>query len=249
MVLVDKHMHTTFCDGNNTAEEMVVAAIEKGMTCVGLSGHSFTDFDDDFCMSEENTKAYVAEVKRLKEKYKDQIEVQLGIEQDQFATYPADGYDYSIGSTHYICCEGEYIPLDWKAEIITDAADKYFDGDIYALCEQYFETEGNVIEATNADIIGHFDLVSKLNEKFNLFDEKNPRYVAAWQRAADKLLATGKPFEINTGGISRGYRSEPYPSLDMIEYIKERGGKFVLSSDSHSTETLCYDFDKYEKFI
>ncbi|MBQ0005173.1 MAG: hypothetical protein KBS68_04840, partial [Clostridiales bacterium] len=96
---------------------------------------------------------------------------------------------------------------------------------------------------------GHFDLISKVNEKDHLFDEHHPRYVAAWQKAADKLLESGRPFEINTGAISRGYRTQPYPSLEMIEYLKERGASFVLASDSHNTETLCYDFDKYEKYL
>lgn len=249
MILVDKHMHTTLCDGKNTAEEMILAGIEKGLNTIGLSGHSYTDFDPDFCMSEEGTREYVAEVKRLKEKYADRIEVLLGIEQDQFSGHVAEGYDYSIGSTHYILCGDEYVSVDLSAEVLTEASQKYFGGDMYALCEHYFETEARVIDVTGADIIGHFDLVSKLNERNKLFDEEHPRYVGAWKKAADKLIESGRPFEINTGAISRGYRTQPYPSLEMIKYIRERGGSFVLSSDSHSTETLCFGFEEYEKYL
>ena len=36
---------------------------------------------------------------------------------------------------------------------------------------------------------------------------------------------------------------------NLIKYIKERGGKFILSSDSHSVDTIGFDFPKYEKFI
>ena len=54
-------------------------------------------------------------------------------------------------------------------------------------------------------------------------------------------------FEINTGAMSRGYRSEPYPSAEMIEYISSRGGQFILSSDSHSRENLCFGFETLRK--
>ena len=33
-------MHTCYCDGKNTPEEMVQSAIEKGLSTVGISGHS-----------------------------------------------------------------------------------------------------------------------------------------------------------------------------------------------------------------
>ena len=32
----------------------------------------------------------------------------------------------------------------------------------------------------------------------------------------------------------------------IIKYIKERGGTFILSSDSHSKETLAYEFDRWD---
>ena len=33
----DLHMHTTFCDGKNTPEEMVLSAIDKGLETTLLS--------------------------------------------------------------------------------------------------------------------------------------------------------------------------------------------------------------------
>ena len=40
MIKTSFHTHTTFCDGKNTPEEMVVAAIEKGFVALGFSTHS-----------------------------------------------------------------------------------------------------------------------------------------------------------------------------------------------------------------
>ena len=33
------HMHTTFCDGKNTPEEMVQEALARGFTTIGFSSH------------------------------------------------------------------------------------------------------------------------------------------------------------------------------------------------------------------
>ena len=46
----DFHVHTTFCDGINTPEEIVISAISRGMDKIGFSGHSYTFFDEEYCM-------------------------------------------------------------------------------------------------------------------------------------------------------------------------------------------------------
>ena len=96
---------------------------------------------------------------------------------------------------------------------------------------------------TNADIIGHFDLITKFNEKRPRFDENEPRYRKAAIDAVDSLLTYCRPFEVNTGAISRGYRTTPYPSRGLLEYINARGGCVILSSDSHRADTLNFAFE------
>lgn len=249
MITKDLHMHTCYCDGKNTPEEMVQSAIEKGLTTVGISGHSYTFFDESYCMQKADIPRYLAECRYLRAKYFDQIHVLCGVEQDYYSEYPTDDFDYVIGSVHYIKVEGEYIPVDESIEILRAAVQKHFDGDVYALCEAYFATVADVVNKTDCDIIGHFDLISKFIEKEPLFDTRHTRYVAAWQKAVDRLVPYGVPFEINTGAISRGYRTQPYPSAEMREYIREKGGRFVLSSDAHSKENIGYCFDEFEALV
>lgn len=244
-IRADFHMHTSLCDGHNTAEEMVLSAINKGFDAVGLSGHSYTFFDESYCMSEASVRRYITDIDFLKEKYRDRIAVFCGIEQDLYAAYPTDAFDYVIGSVHYIKCQEEYIPVDETPEILQKACEKYFGGDMYALCEAYFDTVAGVAQKTSCDIVGHFDLITKFIEKTPLFDTKNPRYVKAWKKAVDTLLPYHIPFEINTGAISRGYRTSPYPADDIIAYIRENGGGLIQSSDAHRAEDIGYGFDKY----
>ena len=242
-------MHTCYCDGKNTPEEMVQSAIEKGLSTVGISGHSYTFFDESYCMQKADIPRYLAECRYLRAKYFDQIHVLCGVEQDYYSEYPTDDFDYVIGSVHYIKVEGEYIPVDESIDILRAAVQKHFDGDVYALCEAYFATVADVVKKTECDIIGHFDLISKFIEKEPLFDTQRPRYVAAWKAAVDRLVQYGVPFEVNTGAISRGYRTQPYPSEEMREYIRKKGGRFVLSSDAHSTDAIMCGFEEYEALV
>ena len=244
----DFHVHTTFSDGRSTPEEVVQAAIALGMTDLGFSDHSYTAFDTRYCLSKDRIPRYRAEIAALKEKYESQIRILCGIEQDFWSDEPATEYDYVIGSVHYIRLGDTYIPVDEGNQILKDAARDCFDGDIYTLIEEYFNTVARVVQKTGANIIGHFDLISKFNETGELFDDTHPRYIAAWQAAADRLLETGVPFEINTGAISRGYRTTPYPAAPIREYLRTRGAKFLLSSDSHRATTLCFGFDQWKSF-
>lgn len=246
MELCDKHVHTIFSDGKNTPEEVVLEAIARKMEVLGFSDHSYTAFDESWCMKKGDIPLYRASIAELRARYAGRIKILCGIEQDFYSEEPTEGYDYVIGSVHYLRAGEEYIPVDESPEILCAAAEKHFGGDIYALIEEYYRTVARVVEKTGADIIGHFDLITKFNEGGALFDEADPRYLAASRGAADALLRTGRPFEINTGAISRGYRTSPYPSLALRDYIRQKGGSFVLSSDSHAKETLCFGFEELE---
>ena len=245
MTRQDFHNHTTVCDGHATPEEMVQAAIERGLERFGLVIHSYTFFDESYCAKQEAPVLFQAEMARLKEKYKGQIELYCGVEQDYYSTESTDGFDYVIGSVHYLYGGGDYPPVDAFKENLPRLTERYFGGDYYAYAEEYFRVVADIVEKTKPDIIGHFDLAAKYNEGNAFFDEAHPRYVAAWQAAADKLLTYGVPFEINLGGIMRAGRSEPYPTTAMIRYLAERGARFVLSSDSHTTDTLRKGFEEW----
>ena len=244
--MTDYHVHTSFCDGADDAETVVLSAIEKGVEILGFSGHSYNPFDVGYCM-EKDTSAYRAEIERLKKKYKDKIKILCGIEQDITSGTPEKVFDYVIGSVHHVVCNGENIPVDNTKELLQSGICRHFKGDVYSFCERYYEDVASLSRTVKPDIIGHFDLVTKFTEKGFLLDEENPRYVAAYTKAAEKLVLLNVPFEINTGAISRGYRSAPYPSLSQMKKIAELGGKFILTSDCHSAKTVCFEFEKWRK--
>ena len=249
MELFDLHVHSVFSDGRDTPRDIVISAIEKGVKTLGFSDHSYTEFDERYCIQRDKQAEYIRTINELKNEFSDKIEILCATEQDFYSTAHTAGYDYVIGSVHYVLIDGEYIPVDETADILKQAADKYFSGDILSLCEAYFENVGKVYEKTKCDIVGHFDLITKFNEQEQLFDENDPRYIRAYRKAVDKIIEDCKVFEINTGAISRGYRTTPYPSENIRSYIRQKGGKFILSSDSHQKETLCFEFDKFRNLL
>lgn len=237
--LYDLHTHCTCCDGKDTPEQMVCAAIKKGMRCIGFSSHSFTAFDTSYCMAEGVSPQYKAEILRLREKYKEQIQILLGCEQDYDSDADTAGYDYVIGSVHYLHCGEEYLPVDLSASVLADGVRRCYSGDFYAAAAAYYKAVADVQNKTGCDIIGHFDLIAKFNEGNAWFEETDMRYISAALTAADALLNTGAFFEINTGAITRGHRTVPYPAPFILRYIVQKKGRIVLSGDTHAAQNLC----------
>ena len=112
------------------------------------------------------------------------------------------------------------------------------------MAEAYYRQYHALAQIKEVDIVGHFDLLTKFDEEMRLFDESSPRYLTAALSAMDALIAAGKIFEINTGAISRGYRTTPYPSEMLLRALHERGGKITISGDSHRVEDIAFGYDQ-----
>lgn len=239
------HTHTAFCDGKNTAEELIRRAIELGWESIGFSGHAYTACDTDYCMSHENTALYQREILALREKYRGSIQVYLGIEQDMFSDMPDFPYDYIIGSTHYLLCsDGTYVPVDDSPEVTAAAIEHYFSGDCYQYVQAYYRQIASVAKITGCDIVGHFDLITKYNEGSRFFDESDVRYRTAAVEALEQVVQTCPLFEINTGAMLRAGRSVPYPAAFLLRELYQLGGSVIITSDCHQVKGLSWAFDQ-----
>lgn len=249
MIPSNYHTHTIYCDGKNTPEEMVLAAIRLGCPELGFSGHCNMGFEENYCMSKEGTEQYKAEVRALQKKYAGQIKIYLGVEQDYHSNASTDGYDYVIGAAHYLEKDGHYLSVDEGREIQLENVRKYYGGDFYSFIEHYFETIARLYEKTGCQIIAHFDLVKKFNAAGDLFDPQHPRYQAAANKALDVLLTKPVALEVNTGGIARGYIQEPYPSKAFLTRWQAAGKPILFSSDCHDATQLLFGYDLYQEYI
>ena len=242
-LLADYHTHTTYCDGKSTPREMIESACRMGFTDLGFSGHADYSFaEPGFGMSDEKLAKYLNEIRALREEYADRIRIYAGIELDCLG--PVQKAEYAIGSTHCVCKNGVYVSVDDTEEKLVDAVKTLWDGDWYAFVRDYFELEATIIDRMECDWIGHFDLLTKFNENNRHFDVTRDEYREPALTALRRLNEAEIPFEINTGAISRGYRTEPYPSAFLLKELKNMGGRIMISSDSHHADTIGFAFDQ-----
>ena len=247
MIYGDYHMHTTFCDGKSTAEEMVLGALDKGLTRMGIVIHA-EQFHPISPRDPKVMAAYRAEIARLKEKYRDRIEILCGAECDYYFPVDKKDYDFILGSVHNLRTPDGFFAVDWNPQHLMDITARYFNNDLLQTAKAYFDTVAHLAEL-KPDIIAHFDLITKFNEGDKLFDSQDPRYLDAAFAAVDALLPLGVPFEINTGAISRGYRTHPYPADPILRYILAHGGKVILCSDSHAAQNVAFAFDDWKDLV
>lgn len=244
------HTHSVLCDGKGTLAEMAAAAFAAGVRFFGASGHSHTEIPHDAGnVLPADPAEYRVQVLALRAEYAGRMEVLLGIEQDSQSAQPVpDWADYWIGSVHNLRDPetGKYHGVDWDRERLTACRDEMFGGDMLALVEGYYRDVAAMAER-QPTILGHIDLVTKLNRGNALFDEDDPRYRAAALEALHHANPDKTLLEINTGAISRGYRDTPYPALFLLGEWRAMGGRVILTADAHSPETVVYGYRQAAK--
>lgn len=245
MIRANFHTHTTFSDGANTPEEMVRTALSLGMTALGFSDHSpLENCEGTTGMARSDELSYRQEILRLKEAYAGQMEIYLGIEMDSNSPPTPYIYDYTIGSIHGIWADGQYRAVDYTESWMLATVQDFFGGDHIAYAKSYFSAVAETANKYDPTFFGHIDLVAKYNEGGKYFNEGDKRYQNAALEAVEALIPTGKPFEINTGAISRGVRTTPYPAPFLLKEIYQMGGNILLSGDSHSASSLLCAYDQ-----
>ncbi len=240
--LQNLHTHSTYCDGKNSPEEMILEAMAKGFESIGFSGHSYMSFSPKISMSLEGTEEYKREIASLKKKYEGKIDIFCGLEFELYSEVDLSGYDYLIGSAHYFYIDGEYVGFDRDEKTVRAVIDKYFEGDSLKYAKAYYELLSKLPEYGTFDIIGHFDLITKHCESPDFLDVDSPEYLRYAYDAIDALRGKIPFFEVNTGAMARGYRTSPYPSAPILKHLLECGFLPVISSDCHNKDMLDCGF-------
>ncbi len=187
---------------------------------------------------------YLNEIDRLKQKYKDRLEIYTALEIDYLdQTYnPSIRYfqelplDYRIGSIHYLpvsnelseenmfCIDGSF--TDYKAGFFT-----YFEGDIKRLVRKYFESTLHMIEAGGIDIVGHIDKVYMNGERFEEFSIDADWYKDLFIPCLELIGKKGLMVEINTKNLKR--KGQTFPHKNFIPLLKKMNIPVMVNSDCH----------------
>ena len=240
MLPADYHIHTCRDHGAAPPADYVAQAVRLGITHIGLVGHGRTEFPCEYAMSEQAETLFLSEMQALKARFPGQLF--CGIEADYYTLPIRQPYDYRIGSVHYVRWNGQFVSVDSDPEQLAQQVQALWGGDFSRLYRLYFELVAQLPAKTNADIIGHLDLITKFHETHHLFSVDAPLYRRLARDAVQALLDKNPIFEINTGAISRGYRTTPYPADWLLREIAGRKGRIIFSSDAHTPTHMLYGF-------
>lgn len=241
----DYHMHTPRCKhAAGPMEAYIEKAIALGLREVGFSDHN--PLPDgiglNVRMEESELDAYVADVLRLREVYRDAIHVRLGLEMDyveglesyldaQRRRYP---WDYVIGSVHYLDRNGREI--SWP---------RGFGGDIHALYERYYALVRQLTRTGIYDIIAHFDLPKRTGIP------ATAREAAMVTETLREVSRTGLCIEINTSGFRHPELAvaEPYPNAAILAEAVALGIPLMVNSDAHAPGDVGTAFPEMEALL
>ena len=238
------HTHTTYSDGTSTMEECVQAALEKGFVSLGFSDHAYAPYDGDCCIKEADVPRYFREFAALREKYAGSIRLCLGWENDYYHPAGREGVDFLIGSAHYLADSrtGKYHCIDHLPAMLAEALEAVAFGDMRNLVERYYTVVEDIALRQKPDILGHVDLITKLNRDSRYFNAESGWYRSLLERAASAIARSGCIVEINTGSMARGYTDRPFPSPALLRMLCQKGVPVTISSDAHSAKDLDYGF-------
>lgn len=243
--MFDTHTHSAYShDGRPALEELVKAAIAKGMKYLAVTDHC-----DKECailpglewVRQIDLVTRKEEMTALKHKYADEIFLAEGLEYgyapeadalylDVERSYPTD---YVINSVHVV--EGVDVYMSEYFEARTKE---------YAYTAYLKAVRASVDAPYRYDAIGHLGYIARRAT----YPDKKMRYEDFSDLIDDILKAVtakGKALEINTA--SKGTKCDLFHDTTIIKRYRELGGELItFGSDAHEPSRLCDDFKEAE---
>ena len=230
------HTHTYRClHAIGSDEDYVKCAIQAGMKQLGFSDHTPWHYDSSFKptmrMDKSQLDDYVKSISLLKEKYKDQIDILIGLECEYFEKYmpwlkqilQSYPIDYIILGNHYY--QSDETRIYFGSPLNKSYLKSYVDHCIKA------------IDSGLYSYIAHPDLAN--------FDSKDPFYLQEMRRLCQYAKKHNMPLEFNLLGFSTGRH---YPNKDFWQIASHYQNKVIIGFDAHSPDSLLNQ-DVYQQAL
>ncbi|MCR5149410.1 MAG: histidinol-phosphatase [Eubacterium sp.] len=227
MLTASYHNHTVRCNhATGTEREYIEKAIESGIKIFGFSDHTPypfpKDYESTFRMKLEDMDDYCDTVLRLRDEYKDDIEIHLGLEVEYYPLY-FDALnefikDYPI--EYYIL--GQHLILN-EIEVIRDGFSCPPEQDLRQYADQCIEA----METGRFIYLAHPDV-----HKSSCSDDIYRREMLRICKAAKRLNI---PLEINLLGIED---NRNYPDMRFWMCAAETGNDVIIGADAHHVENI-----------
>ena len=241
------HTHTYRCHhASGSDEEYVLEAIKGGIKVLGFSDHTPWKYDSDYVatmrMTVEEFEDYYQSISNLREKYKDQIKILIGLEAEYFPKYmkwlqsfiDEGRLDYLILGNHFKDSD-ETKQYYGRIATTDEGLKSYLDSSLEAMdykCYAYF---------------AHPDLYMRNRTSF---DEKEKAIAYA---ICKKAKENDIILEYNLEGLisNRAEGAIGYPCKDFWKIAAEVGNRTIIGIDAHKPSSLSdvQRFDEAHDFL
>lgn len=231
---IDYHIHTKFsADSEADPRGHILKAIEMGLDEICFTDHQ--DFNYPYMSFDLDIDSYLKEMKLLKEEYKNQIRIKIGVEVGLDLNYIQEindfvnshDFDYVIGSIHVIRNTEFYEPAEYFNNKTKEEAHREF----------FLNTLECVKTFDCFNCLGHLDYIVR----YGPYEDKNVNH-ELYQDIIDEIFKTliqkGKGIEVNTSGY-RDLKTCGFPSFKQVERYYQLGGRIItVGTDSHTSDRI-----------
>lgn len=220
------HTHTKRCyHAIDSDEDYVLAAIKAGYEELGFSDHTpwryHSYFHSSMRMEEDKLEGYVKSIRKLQQKYRNDIFIKMGLECEYFERYipwlkemiAEYDIDYLILGHHYDSSDetGIYYGMPLKPQQLT----RYVDQCIKGLNTGLFS------------YLAHPDLA--------YYDTSDSHYTYEMTRLCKEAKKLEIPLEFNLLGYST---HRQYPNDVFFKIAAKVGNKIIIGTDAHQSKAL-----------
>ena len=239
----DLHTHSIYSfDGKPNAlpDNIAEAAIATGLTHIAVTDHCDIDCELAGLYRPLDRKACFAALAAAKEKYRDRIEILVGIELGQAHHCPNEAravleqfpYDIVLGSVHNLENERDFAFFDFS-KIDDDEAHAYF--------ERVIAEEMQLCDFEGIHVITHLTYMDRYMHRVGKALDITP-HKNSLSRLLDKIVRKGLTLELNTSCLGDDLGM---PTPEILSLYRSLGGARVcLGSDGHFPERIAQHFDK-----
>lgn len=248
----DYHVHTSYCGhAEGSITQYVESAILRGVKEIGFADHLGRYYLNrnqrrkhwSWGMRDEDIEKYFEEVSLVRETYKDQIDIRIGLEIDYIegAEKKAEEilkslpFDFALASIHCLPRFG------WRhIGQITEIAPSL----IYP---EYFRAARAALDSGLFQALAHLDFIWRYipipDGKMNVFSEI--------EQTVNSAVKSPTALEINTNGYtwSKIHNPQEDPFDFFLDRIAAEGKEVTVGSDAHSPVDVANHFEEIGRLL
>jgi histidinol-phosphatase (PHP family) len=249
------HIHTTVSDGKLKPEQLIKLAIKRKFNTIGITDHYRLPpgFNEGGYAKDNYTIKDYNQLMRLKEKYKDKLNILVGVEFDWMEDYKKwvvreakkRDYDYNFISIHYFKVDKKYEAIDIFSDTFDDIVRNL---GIKRLAEEYYRTLRQGIKTGCFDVVAHLDIIKMWNKHNKYFSGKENWYQSQVNETLALIKKKNMRIELNTSGWRKDC-DEQYPAEWILKKAAKMKIPIIIGTDAHREEHLEFGLKRAKSLL